>query len=132
MSLHTISVLVEDKPGVLTRVAGRAWTLIALKGALRTGDAEIERRRQAVSRERARLLDGLAELPVDVSPSQANFVWLPAHGMSGNQLAHGLRRQGVIVAAGGPLGADDHIRATVRDAAATDRLLRALGVALHG
>ena len=26
--------------GILTRVAGRAWTLIALKGALRTGDAQ--------------------------------------------------------------------------------------------
>ena len=106
-----------------------ALSQAAVEHALRTGDAEIERRRQAVSRERARLLDGLAELPVDVSPSQANFVWLAAHGMSGDQLAHGLRRQGVIVAPGGPLGADDHIRATVRDAAATDRLLRALGVA---
>jgi histidinol-phosphate/aromatic aminotransferase/cobyric acid decarboxylase-like protein len=32
----------------------------------------------------------------------------------------------VIVAPGGPLGADDHVRATVRDGEATDRLLRAL------
>jgi histidinol-phosphate aminotransferase len=109
-----------------------ALTQAAVEHALRTGDAEIERRRQAVSRERARLLDALAELPVDVSPSQANFVWLAARGMSGGELAHGLRRQGVIVAPGGPLGADDHIRATVRDAAATDRLLRALGVVLGG
>jgi histidinol-phosphate aminotransferase len=107
-----------------------ALTQAAVEHALRSGDAEIDRRRQAVSRERARLLDGLAELPVDVSPSQANFVWLSARGMSGDELAHGLRRQGVIVAPGGPLGADDHIRATVRDAAATDRLLRALEVAL--
>jgi histidinol-phosphate aminotransferase len=106
-----------------------ALSQAAVEHALRTGDAEIERRRQAVSRERARLLYGLAELPVDVSPSQANFVWLAAHGMNGDQLAYGLRRQGVIVAPGGPLGADDHIRATVRDGAATDRLLRALGVA---
>jgi histidinol-phosphate aminotransferase len=104
-----------------------ALTQAAVEHALRTGDAEIERRRQAVSRERARLLEALAALPVDVSPSQANFVWLAARGLSGEELAHGLRRQGVIVAAGGPLGADDHIRATVRDAAATDRLLRALG-----
>jgi histidinol-phosphate aminotransferase len=107
-----------------------ALTQAAVEHALRSGDAEIDRRRQAVSRERARLLDGLAELPVDVSPSQANFVWLSARGMSGDELAHALRRQGVIVAPGGPLGADDHIRATVRDAAATDRLLRALAVAL--
>jgi histidinol-phosphate aminotransferase len=109
-----------------------ALTQAAVEHALRTGDAEIERRRRAVSRERAQLLDALTKLPVDVSPSQANFVWLAARSMSGDQLAHGLRRHGVIVAPGGPLGADDHIRATVRDAAATDRLLRALGVVLSG
>ena len=65
-----------------------ALSQAAVEHALRTGDAEIDRRRQAVSRERARLLDALAELPVDVSPSQANFVWLTARGMSGDQLAH--------------------------------------------
>ncbi len=106
-----------------------ALTQAAVEHALRTGDAEIDRRRQAVSRERTRLLEALAALPVDVAPSQANFVWLAARGMSGEELTHGLRRHGVIVALGGPLGADDHIRATVRDAAATDRLLRALETA---
>ena len=50
--------------------------------------------------------------------------------MSGALLAQRLRDQGVIVASGGPLGADDHVRATVRDAAATERLLRALGTAV--
>ena len=91
-----------------------------------SGDAEIDRRRRAVSRERARLLEALRAMPLDVSASQANFIWMAARGMSGDQLAGSLRRHGVIVAPGGPLGADDHIRATVRDAAATDRLLRAL------
>ena len=43
-----------------------ALTQAAVEHALRTGDAEIERRRQAVSRERARLLEALADLPVDV------------------------------------------------------------------
>jgi histidinol-phosphate/aromatic aminotransferase/cobyric acid decarboxylase-like protein len=32
----------------------------------------------------------------------------------------------VIVAPGGPLGADDHVRAAIRGAAATERLLHAL------
>ena len=44
-----------------------ALTQAAVEHALRTGDAEIERRRQAVSRERARLLEALPELPVDAA-----------------------------------------------------------------
>ncbi len=83
----------------------------------------------AVARERARLLDGLGGTAIDAAPSQANFVWLAADGISGSLLSQRLRDQGVIVAAGGPLGADDHVRATVRDGAATDRLLRALEIA---
>ena len=69
-------------------------------------------------------------LAIDAAPSQANFIWLAADGISGALLAQRLRDQGVIVAPGGPLGADDHVRATVRDQAATDRLVRALEVAL--
>jgi histidinol-phosphate aminotransferase len=107
-----------------------ALTQAAVEHALRTGDAEVERRRDAVARERARLLGGLRELEIEATPSQANFIWLAAPGLSGSLLARRLRDQGVIVAPGGPLGADDHVRATVRDAAATDRLLRALETAL--
>jgi histidinol-phosphate aminotransferase len=102
-----------------------ALTQAALEHALRTGDAEIERRRAAVSRERARLTEGLRALGADVSDSQANFVWLRAPGMSGDALAQALRRQGVIVAPGGPLGADDHVRVSLLDGAATNRVLRA-------
>ena len=69
----------------------------------------------------------MASRPAD---SQANFVWLAAGGLSGAELAARLLHQGVVVAPGGPLGADDHVRASVRDAAATDRLLRALDNAL--
>jgi histidinol-phosphate aminotransferase len=95
--------------------------------ALKIGGAEVERRRDSVLRERARLLDGLRRLSLDVTDSQANFVWLAAPGMSGAELASRLRELGVIVAPGGPLGADDHVRATIRDELATDRLLAALG-----
>jgi histidinol-phosphate aminotransferase len=119
--------------GAIAPVLGvNALTQAAVEHALRTGDAEVERRRRAVSRERARLLDGVRELGLDADDSQANFIWLRAAGLSGDELANRLRHQGVIVAAGGPLGADDHIRATVRDGAATDRLLRALENALGG
>jgi len=107
-----------------------ALTQAAVLQALTIGGPEIARRRAAVIHERGRLLDGLRPLPVDVHDSQANFVWLQAPGMKGAGLAAALRRDGVIVAAGDPLGADDHVRATVRDGAATDRLLGGLGKAL--
>jgi histidinol-phosphate aminotransferase len=107
-----------------------ALTQSAVDQALKIGGPEVERRREAVIRERRRLLDALRELPVEVGDSQANFVWLSARGMSGAELAVRLRERGVIVAPGGPLGADDHVRASVRHAAATDRLLEALREAL--
>ena len=63
---------------------------------------------------------------MDVTDSQANFLWIRVRDMSGDQLANALRKQGVIVAPGGPLGEDHHIRAAVRDQRASTRLLRAL------
>jgi histidinol-phosphate aminotransferase len=109
-----------------------ALTQAAIEHALRTGEPEIARRRELVSRERRHLVDGLRDLGADVSDSQANFVWLRAPGVSGDALAQGLRRQGVIVAPGGPLGADDHVRAAVLNEAATLRLLGAYEHALAG
>ncbi len=103
-----------------------ALSQAAVEHALRNGDAEIERRRQAVIRERKVLTEGLRELGADVTDSQANFLWIRVRDLSGDELANALRRQGVIVAAGGPLGEDHHIRATIRNQAATTRLLRAV------
>jgi histidinol-phosphate aminotransferase len=107
-----------------------ALTQAALEHALRMGDAEIERRRRAVCRERARLTAGLRALGADVSDSQANFVWLRAPRLSGDALAQALGRQGVKVAPGGPLGADDHVRVGLLNHAATERVLRAYGNAV--
>jgi histidinol-phosphate aminotransferase len=107
-----------------------ALTQAAVSQALRIGAAEVDERRATVIRERARLLHALHELPVETTHSQANFVWLAAERHSGAELASRLRREGVVVASGGPLGADDHVRAAIRDSAATDRLLVALGKAL--
>jgi histidinol-phosphate aminotransferase len=103
-----------------------ALSQAAVEYALRSGDAEVERRRQAVARERKVLTEQLRELGVDVADSQANFLWIRVRDQSGDQLANGLRQQGVIVAPGGPLGEDHHIRAAVRDEAASNRLLRAI------
>ena len=120
---------VGSDAGLLAAVAPvlgvNALTQAALEHALRTGDREIERRRRAVARERVRLTDGLRALGAEVADSQANFVWVQAPGMSGDALAVALRRQGVLVAPGGPLGADDHVRIGILNAAATDRVLRA-------
>jgi histidinol-phosphate aminotransferase len=102
-----------------------ALTQAAVEHALRTGDREVERRRHIVIRERERATEGLRALGADVTPSQANFVWVRAPGLSGDELAQALRRHGVIVAPGGPLGAEDHVRIALLNEGATDRLVRA-------
>ena len=101
-------------------------TQAGIQHALKLGDSEIDRRRNLVIEQRRRILAALHDLPVDAPPSQANFIWLSAAGMSGVRLASRLEEEGVIVAPGGPLGAEDHVRVSVRGAAATERLLNAL------
>ena len=107
-----------------------ALTQAAVEYALRSGDAEIDRRRESVARERTVLIDQLRELGADVTDSQANFLWIRVRDQTGDQLANALRQQGVIVAPGGPLGEDNHIRAAVLHEAASNRLLRAIENAL--
>jgi histidinol-phosphate aminotransferase len=103
-----------------------ALTQAAVEYALRFGDDEIRRRRELVIEQRKRIQGALHELPADAPESQANFVWLHATGLSGSQLAGHFQNEGVTVAPGGPLGADDHVRASIRGAVATERLLAAL------
>jgi histidinol-phosphate aminotransferase len=103
-----------------------ALSQAAVEHALQHGDAEIERRRYAVVRERNFLTDELRALGADVTDSQANFLWIRMGDLSGDELANALRQQGVIVAPGGPLGEDRHIRAAVRNEQASPRLLRAI------
>jgi histidinol-phosphate aminotransferase len=120
---------VGSDPDVLAAVAPalgvNALTQAAVAHALRTGDREVERRRQIVIRERERATEGLRALGADVTPSQANFLWVRAPGMTGDALAAAMRRQSLVVAPGGPLGADDHVRAALLDEGATNRLVRA-------
>ena len=108
-----------------------ALTQAAVEQALRIGDAEVQRRRQLVIEQRTRILTALHDLPADAPESQANFVWLHAAGLTGSELAGRLEKGGVIVATGGPLGEDDHVRASIRSAGPTDRLLKALTDALR-
>lgn len=101
-------------------------TQAGIEHALKLGDGEVDRRRNLVIEQRRRILSALHDLPVDAPPSQANFVWMSSPEMSGAMLASRLENEGVIVAPGGALGAEDHVRASVRGAAATERLLAAL------
>jgi len=103
-----------------------ALTQAAVEHALSHGDAELDLRRRAVARERSFLTEELRGLGADVTDSQANFLWIRVRDLSGDELAGALRKQGVIVAPGGPLGEDHHIRAAVRNEQASKRLLRAI------
>jgi histidinol-phosphate aminotransferase len=107
-----------------------ALTQAAVEYALGHGDVEVERRRRSVARERSVLTEGLRALGADVTDSQANFLWIRVPDLSGDELAGALRKQGVIVAPGGPLGEDHHIRAAIRNHQASKRLLRAIENAL--
>ena len=127
---YAVSSNVDLLAAVAPVLGVNALTQAAVEHALRNGDREIDRRRHTVIRERERVTEGLRALGADVTDSQSNFVWLRAAGLSGDALAQALRRQGVIVAAGGPLGADDHVRAAVLNEAATDRLVRAYAKAV--
>ena len=104
-----------------------ALTQAAVEHALRFGEGEVSRRRELVTEQRRRIERELHDLAVDAPESQANFLWLHATGLTGSQLAAHLKNEGVQVAPGGPLGADDHVRASIRGSTATDRLLSALG-----
>ena len=97
--------------------------------ALRIGDKDVARRRGLVIAQRRRIIDAFHDLPVDATDSRASFVWLRAAGLSGAELTARLERAQVLVAPGGPLGDDDHVRASIRGRAETDRLLAAVAAA---
>lgn len=109
-----------------------ALTQAAVVQALKIGDPEIDRRRRLVGEQRRRVTRALHELPVDAPDSQANFLWLSSPGLTGAELAARLERESVLVAPGGPLGDEDHVRAAIRGPAATERLLAGLQKAFGG
>lgn len=107
---------------------------LALAGALeaaRNHPTLAADRAQLVGVQRTRLVEELAALPLTVSPSQANVLWVGARGRSGAELAEDLHRVGILVRVGGPLGDPDRVRITVPHAPQdVDRLLRALTTAV--
>jgi histidinol-phosphate aminotransferase len=85
-------------------------------------------RRTAAALQRGRLREALAGTPFHFPDSEAHMVWLAADGMTAAQLTHGLAGQRIHVASGAAWGDDDHVRVTLRDQPATDRLVAALRV----
>jgi histidinol-phosphate aminotransferase len=94
--------------------------------ALHTAGPLLERHVRAVAMERASLSDALRRRGFDVADSQANFLWAAHPSMDGGELSARLARTGVLVAAGTALGEPRHVRISLRDAAASTRLLSAL------
>jgi histidinol-phosphate aminotransferase len=119
--------------GALAPALGvNALTQAAMLQALRVGDSDIQGRRDTVLEERTRVLRALSALPITAPPTQANFVWMSAQGLSGEQLAARLEASRVLVADGKDFGDQRYVRAAIRDRHAADRLLWALGEALGG
>jgi histidinol-phosphate aminotransferase len=108
-----------------------ALTQAAVVRALDVGAADVRRRRETVIEQRERLLRELAEMPVTVADSQANFLWIRAHEVPGKDLAARLEGSRVLVAEGEAFGDPDCVRAAIRDRHAADRLLWGLREALH-
>jgi histidinol-phosphate/aromatic aminotransferase/cobyric acid decarboxylase-like protein len=99
--------------------AAAAW-------ALELGDPVIARRRAAAARERERLARALRGTSLSFPPTAAPFVWLSSETHDAEAIASHLNVRRIAVAPGERWGDDRHVRITLRDGAATDRLIAAL------
>src|SRR5262249_2836996 len=70
------------------------------RGPVRGGAGRVQRRRETIAQQREALTVALRERGVEVAPSEANFLWLPAGGAHGGaELAGALERAGIVVQA---------------------------------
>jgi histidinol-phosphate aminotransferase len=99
--------------------AAAAWSL-------ELGDPVLARRRAAAVREREKLAAALHGTSLSFPATAAPFVWLSSDEHSGREIAAHLGLRRIKVAAGQQWGDERHVRITLRDAAATDRLIAAL------
>jgi histidinol-phosphate aminotransferase len=94
--------------------------------ALRTASKLLANHVHTVAVERARLTAALRRRDFEVADSQANFLWVAHPTLDGGELAARLARAGVLVAAGAALGEPRHIRVSIGNHVASDRLLTAI------
>jgi histidinol-phosphate aminotransferase len=87
---------------------------------------EVTRRVEATIVERAWLETELEDRGLDLSDSQANFVWVSLGERDEAAIVDGLAQRGVIVRAGTALGGEGHLRVTLGTRAQNERFVSAL------
>ena len=87
---------------------------------------EVTRRVEATIVERAWLETELEDRELEVSDSQANFVWVSLGDRDEAAIVDGLAQRGVIVRAGAALGGEGHLRVTLGTRAQNERFVAAL------
>jgi histidinol-phosphate aminotransferase len=98
----------------------------ALAWAVESGGPSAARRRAQASAERERLAAALEGTPLSFPAGHGPLVWLGSAEHDGRTLASRLASSRIAVMPGTAWGDDAHVRLTLRDAAATDRLVAAL------
>jgi histidinol-phosphate aminotransferase len=98
----------------------------AMLWAVANGDAVVRRRRAAAARERERLGEPLRGTPFSFPAGHGPLVWLASSEHDGGTISRHLAAQRIFVTPGQAWGDDRHVRITLRDGAATDRLVAAL------
>jgi histidinol-phosphate aminotransferase len=87
---------------------------------------DVLRRVESTVAERLRVEEGLAELGLATSESQANFSWIDLGDAEEAAVLAGLAAQRIAVRPGTPLGGPGHIRVSYGTAAENDRFLGVL------
>ncbi len=98
----------------------------AMLWAIGYGDAVVRRRRAAAARERERLGERLHGTAFSFPAGHGPLVWLTSAEHDGATVVRHLAAQRIFVTPGQAWGDELHVRVTLRDAAATDRLASAL------
>jgi histidinol-phosphate aminotransferase len=87
---------------------------------------DVEQRVERTLVERVRVEEGLLELGLATSETQANFSWVDLADADEQEVVAGLAERSIAVRPGTPLGGPGHIRVSYGTAAENDRFLAAL------